>query len=132
MGALFAMMGLNSWFFGRIDLQASVISISLVVFYLLWRMVSICRVFFAFGNKIHPVKKIDGFNFSVSFRIAFKRTLPTAEHTLEMVMQPSKSLGKSVDIFTGVAFSYGLPIFYFTLALEFMTGVLLFRACFRI
>ena len=105
------MMWLNSWFFGRIDLQASVMNISLVVFYLLWRMVSICRVLFAFGNKIHPVEKIDGFNFSVFFRIAFKRTLTTAEHTLEMVMQPSKSLGKSVDIFTGVTFGNGFLSF---------------------
>jgi hypothetical protein len=40
MGALFAMMGMNSWFFGRIDLQASVINISLVLFYLcgVWRL----------------------------------------------------------------------------------------------
>ena len=36
----------------------------------LWRMASICRVYFVFGNDIHPVEKIDGFNFSVLFRIA--------------------------------------------------------------
>ena len=111
MGAFFAMMWLNSWFFGGLDLQASVINISLVDFYLLWRMASICRVYFAFGNDSHPVEKIDGFNFSVFYRIAFKRTLPTAEHTLEIVMQPNKSLGKSVDIFTGVTFAYGFLSF---------------------
>lgn len=56
MGALFALMGMNSWFFGRIDWQ--------------------------------------------------DRDVREADQTLELIMQPSASLGASVDIFTGVIPGY--------------------------